>query len=124
MKSGALFGWGIVIYAIPTLAWSAMALYGWNAGFAPRLVEFFILAAVCIVAGKSLRFRTWKDILPYSIVWALVVAILDGVFTYPSQGFALYQAWISWAGYALVAVLPLFSTHFRRVPTPERTWET
>ncbi|HUO50555.1 MAG TPA: hypothetical protein VMU25_03295 [Candidatus Paceibacterota bacterium] len=124
MKFGALFGWGIVIYALATLTWSGMTLYGFTAGIVPRLIEALVIACTCIVAGNSLRYRTWKDIMPYSIVWALVVAILDGIFTYPSQGLALYSEWISWVGYALVALLPLCAPYFRRTPSPDRTWET
>lgn len=124
MKFGALFGWGIVIYAVSALAWSGMALYGFTAGPLPRVLEAIILAGVCVIAGSSLRYRTWKDIAPYSVVWAIVVAILDGIFTYPSQGFALYFEWSSWLGYALVVVLPLLAVYFRRIPSPERSWET
>jgi hypothetical protein len=113
MKYGAALGWGIVIYAIVYLAWSALVLYGFVYGFFPRVISLVVLAIVATIAGRSLRFHTWKDILPYSITWAIVVGLLDAVFTVPYAGWQLYADWNIWVGYVLVAAVPLIAPYTR-----------
>ena len=128
MKYGALLGWGIVIYAIMSLAWSGLTIYGFSVGVWPRVLEFLVLFFISQIAGRSLGFHTWKDIAPYSIGWAIIAAILDGVFTVPFSGWQLYSEWNVLAGYALVVILPLFApslSSLMRAPAPHhRPWES
>ena len=124
MKLGALFGWGIVIYAVLSLVWSGMSLYGWTNGFLPLIAELLTLLIICICAGSALKFRTWKDILPYSIGWALIAALLDAVFTVPLSGWAFFAQASVWGGYALIALMPLLSTMLLKRYTPHGVWET
>ena len=124
MKLGSLLGWGIVIYAILSLAWSGFVTYGISSGIAGRVFEFVILLIICLIAGRALKFKMWKDILPYSIVWAIVVAGLDAIYSVPSQGWGFYSAWYVWAGYALVVVLPLFAPLTRVTKEPHGVWES
>lgn len=112
MKVGKLVGWGIVIYAIMYLLWSAFIAYGFTDGFLPRVAGLLVLVAISLKAGLSLRMHSWKDILPYSIGWAIIVGILDAVFSVPFSGWMIYTDLNLWFGYAVVAVAPLFTGRF------------
>lgn len=124
MKYGALVGWGIVIYAVMSLAWSGLAIYGFTGGILPRIVELLVLLVVATVAGRSLKFRSWKDVVPYSIGWALIAILLDGIFSVPLTGWRIYADWNIWFGYALLVLVPLIAPFLRKVPDAPRTWET
>lgn len=113
MKFGALFGWGVVIYAVMFLVWSGFVTYGFIDGLAPKITSLIVLIGVTIIAGQSLRFTSWSDILPYSISWAVIMILLDGVFSVPYSGFSLYLDPNVWFGYAIVVIAPLFSSHLR-----------
>lgn len=124
MDLGARIGWGVIIYAIVFLMTSGMSLYGWY-GFFPSLAGLFVLLVVCVWAGLELKFRAWSDILPYSIGWALIAMALDAIFAVPSEGWGLYTQWSAWAGYALVALLPLLAIFLRRKPAAAHgPWES
>jgi hypothetical protein len=107
MRYGALFGWGIVLYAIMYLLWSGLVLYGFVGGIAPRLLGLAVLVAIAFVATRSLRIYSWKDMLPYSAIWTLEVAVLDAIFTVPYTGWGLYGDWNVWVGYLLVLLVPI-----------------
>lgn len=115
MKYGALIGWGICIYAIMTLAWTGLALYGFAGTWGSRVAELIVLIITVTIAGRSLRFNSWKDILPYSILWVVIMALLDAVYTVPLSGWGIYADWNLWLGYALVALVPLFAPSTRMV---------
>lgn len=114
MRLGALLGWGIVMYAIVFLLWSAFTIYGFVDGIAPRLAGLFVLIAVALLAGRSLRYSSWKDILPYSVVWTIEVAVLDIVLSVPFTGWGLFLDWNVWVGYSMVVLVPLFAPLSRR----------
>ncbi len=109
MKYGALAGWGIVIYAVIYLTWNGLAVYGLTSGIWPRLFELAVLVVATTIAGRSLKFTRWTDILPYSIAWTLVAMALDALLTFPFAGAGMYQDWNIWIGYALLVLLPLAS---------------
>ena len=113
MKYGARLSWGIVIYAIMYLTWNGFAIYGFVNGIAPRICELIVLVIVSAIAGRSLGFTSWKDILPYSFVWALTSIGLDAIFTLPFSGTVMYANWNLWIGYALVMLLPLAAPQTR-----------
>src|SRR3989338_1984514 len=71
-RIGALLGWGVVIYAVMFLLWSAFVTYGFVEGMAPRILGLVILVALAITAGRSLKANSWHDIIPYSICWGLI----------------------------------------------------
>ncbi len=119
MKFGALLGWGIVIYAVMTLAWSGIVIYGvMNSigAFPSRILVLCVLVIVTSIAGLSLRLHSWKDILPYSVLWALIIGLLDAVYTVPFSGWVIYGDWNLWVGYTLVAVVPLLTPLIRPLP--------
>ena len=124
MRLGALLGWGIVIYAVVWLAWSLFGVYAWTSGVLPRVAEILVLLIVCVAAGSSLRYRSWKDILPYSIGWALVALAIDALFSAPTHNWTLFSLWTTWLGYALIALFPLFALFFRNKKAHSRAWET
>lgn len=113
MKIGSMIGWGIVIYAVMYLMWNGLVLYGFVDGIVPRLISLSVLVVTATIAGRSLRFTSAKDVAPYSIAWAIVVVLLDMVYTVPYAGWALYSDWNIWVGYALVAASPLVAPYIR-----------
>lgn len=113
VKYGALIGWGIAIYAMLSLLWSGFVIYGFTRGALPHILQFALLVLLCFVAGRSLNFRSWKDVLPYSLAWALEAIALDAILTVPFSGWALYSNATLWAGYAVVVVVPLIAPLFR-----------
>ena len=116
MKYAALLGWGICVYAVMTLAWTGISLYGFGGTLGGRIAGLLALIAVLTIAGRSLRFHSWKDILPYSLMWVVMMGVLDAIYSVPFTGWEIYMDWNLWVGYALVALVPLLAPHTRRVP--------
>ena len=115
MKTFSRLSWGVVIYALMYLTWSGFVLYGFANGVLPRLLGLFILIVLATIAGRALRLHSWKDIAPFSFAWALLVALLDAVFSVPYTGWMLYADWNVWVGYTLVFVVPLLSPYTHKV---------
>jgi hypothetical protein len=117
-KIGAFFGWGVMIYAVMFLLWSAFVTYGFVVGWVPRAVGLLVLVVVAMAAGRSLRANSWHDILPYSLAWGIMMAILDGVMSIPLIGWRVFSDPNVWFGYAVVIVAPLLTLYprFRRYP--------
>ncbi len=117
MRYGSLIGWGIVIYAVMFLVWNGLIQHAVTGG-ASRILLLLTLVITATIAGRSLRFSSAKDILPYSISWMIVVALLDAVYSVPSAGWQLYTDWNVWVGYILVVAVPLLApyTRVRQVP--------
>ena len=114
VKLARLFGWGIAIYAVMFLIWSGFITYGFASGLQPKILAFCALITMALLAGRSLHFSSWKDIAPYSFLWALIIAILDAIFAVPHAGWEIYSNASVLVGYALVFVVPLFT--YERVP--------
>ncbi|OGG53203.1 hypothetical protein A2851_02740 [Candidatus Kaiserbacteria bacterium RIFCSPHIGHO2_01_FULL_53_29] len=119
MRYGALLGWGIVIYAVMALAWSGFGIYGLAGTIASRVLELLVLIIVATIAGRSLRFHSWNDILPYSVSWAILIGLLDAVYNVPFGGWEIYADWNLWVGYTLVVLVPLLAP-FTRVSVQTR----
>ena len=111
VRLGALLGWGIVIYAIMFLVWSAFVVYGFVDGFGPRFVGLLVLVALGIIAGRALRAHSWHDILPYSFSWAVMMIVFDAAMSVPLSGWGMYSNWNLWFGYAVVLLAPLLSLY-------------
>jgi len=107
-------GWGIVIYAVMYLVWSGLVIYGLSLGYLSLIVRLLVLFFLTMIAARSLRLSDWKDVLPYSALWAIVAAILDGLYLVPFSGWGLYSSLSVWFGYALIIILPLVSIVWRR----------
>jgi len=106
-RIGALFGWGIVIYAVMFLLWSAFVTYGFVEGIAPRILGLVILVALAIIAGRSLKANSWHDIIPYSVCWGLIMAVFDVFMSVPFAGWQIFLDWNVWFGYGVVVFAPL-----------------
>ncbi len=109
MKWSIAFGWGIVIYAVMALVWSSIVLYGFSGTLVARVVELLVLIIVTTVAGRSLHFNSWKDIFPYSFLWAVIAVALDLVYNAPGVGWNISTDWKVWVGYALIVTVPLLA---------------
>jgi hypothetical protein len=101
-----VLGWGVVIYAVMYLLWSGLVIYGFAAGYSSLVLRLIALAAVTIIAGRSLHLSNRMDLIPYAIGWAIVAIALDTIFLVPFSGWVLFASWSVWVGYALIAVLP------------------
>lgn len=120
MKYISIVGWGISIYAIMSLVWSGFITYGFIEGLAPRIVGLLVLIGLALLAGSALRLFSWSDILPYSIAWGVMMAILDAIFSVPYAGWQLYTDLNVWFGYLIVIIAPLFAPYLRLVRLPSR----
>lgn len=115
-----VFGWGIVIYAIMYLLWSGLVLYGLASGVASLLLRIFALAFVTTLAARALHLPNWKDLAPYTASWAFISIALDALFLVPYSGWALYGNGSVWAGYILVAGIPLLTVRYFSSPQQPR----
>ncbi len=122
VKYGSLIGWGVVIYAVVTLAGSTLMLYGFSGTLTALLAQLLVLVVTATVAGRSLRLHQWIDILPYSLAWAVVAILLDGMYNMQFFGWATYAEWKLWVGYGLVVIVPLLAP-FTRMNTQTGTRE-
>lgn len=102
-----------MIYAVMYLLWSGFMLYGFTEGILPRLIALLVLVGLALSAGRALRFSSWKDILPYSIAWTVIVALLDALYTVPFTGWALFSDWNLWVGYSLILIVPLIAPRMK-----------
>ncbi len=112
MKYSSLIGWGVAIYAVMYLVTSGLLLYGLLIGLIPTLLKLATLVFVTALAGRSLNVRVWQDVIPYSVLWALIVALLDAVFWVPLSGWTLYASPGVWIGYAIVMITPIIAVRF------------
>jgi hypothetical protein len=125
MDLGARIGWGIVIYAVTYLAAGGTGIYGWPQGIEGYLSSLLVLILVALWGGFQLKFRGWKDILPYSIGWALIAVAFDALYVVPFQGWGWYGEWMPWIKYALIVLAPLLSVYLKkRAPAPGGAWES
>ncbi|OGG57389.1 hypothetical protein A2853_02630 [Candidatus Kaiserbacteria bacterium RIFCSPHIGHO2_01_FULL_55_17] len=113
LRVGPLLGWGIVIYAVMFLVWSAFVTYGFVGGFLPRSLGLLVLLATGVIAGRSLKAHAWADVLPYSLAWGVLMGVLDAIMSVPVAGWQLYADWNVWIGYALVVLAPLLALYPR-----------
>ncbi|OGG72777.1 hypothetical protein A3A38_03145 [Candidatus Kaiserbacteria bacterium RIFCSPLOWO2_01_FULL_53_17] len=113
-------GWGIVIYALMYLVWSGLVIYGLSLGILSLIVRLGVLVLATTIAGRSLKVGSWKDLVPYTFVWAVIAALLDALFLVPFSGWGLYASWSVWVGYALVVIIPLLTSLRRKVSAAPR----
>lgn len=106
-------GWGVTIYAVMYLAWSGLVIYGYSLGMLSLVIRLAILFGITTIAARALRLSDWKDIIPYSVLWALVAVVLDAIYLVPFTGWSLYGSWSVWLGYALIVVFPLVRPYLR-----------
>lgn len=124
MEFGKLFGWGVVLYALLFLLWSFFAVYGFANSAAARPIAFLVLLIAAFIAGRSLHMSSWKDIVPYSLGWALIMAILDAAFSVPLRAWHVFSEPSVWVGVALVILTPLLAAQRLHVADRVSKWET
>ncbi len=109
MKYSTIFGWAIVIYSVMFLLWSGIVIYGFAGTTWAWLVQLAALILVTTIAARSLHLTTWQDMLVHSVPWAVLVALMDAIYSVPFAGWGIYYDWKVWLGYALVALVPVLS---------------
>ena len=123
MKYLEFFGWGIVIYAVMRLVSDGIIIHTLSSGLLPHLLSLATLVIIGIIAGRSLRFTSWTDVIPYSLFWAIEIGFLDVLYTVPFSGWAIYGDWNLWFGYSLVVLIPILApfTRFAKHSVPSQT---
>ena len=124
MRYLPLFGWGISIYAIVHTVWTGFLSYGFVEGTAPHIAILIILSVIAAIAGSSLRFSTWKDILPYSITWGLCMAVLNTVMSWPFIAWGVFVEPYVWISYCTVIIVPLFFARKVTMTDEVSRWHT
>lgn len=113
MKYLEFFGWGIVTYAVVRLIAEGFSILTFSSGLLPHILLLVVLLCVSIVAGRSLKFSSVLDILPYSVFWFLEILILDWFYSVPTVTYSMYSDWKLWFGYSLVVIIPLLAPFTR-----------
>lgn len=112
MRWGTLFGWGIGIYATFFLLQTIFIVYGFVDSLASAFVSVILLVVLSFYAGTRTRLSSWKDIAPYSVTWAVIAAVLDGVLSLPYGGWTVYSNPTILIGYAIIVIAPLLAARF------------
>lgn len=118
MRWGPLVGWGVVTYAIGALVWLGFNIWKYADVPGSHAAVYLAVALTALVAGRSLRFASWKDIFPYSLAWAIEFVLLDALYNVPLYGWSIYHDPEAWIVYGIVLLVPLLAPSFRRVPEP------
>ena len=116
MNLRTLLGWGIVIYAILHVVWTALVVNGLAGNFFARAVLLGTLVALAAIATRALRFSSERDVLPYAIGWVVISAAMDAIVTVPTSGWGIYGDWNLWVGYILLLAVPLVVTAISKRP--------
>ena len=105
-----LLGWGIVIYAVLHLVWSGLVSYGLSGNLIGHIVMIATLVTLSVIATRTLRIMSERDVAPYAIGWMLIAIALDALITVPLAGWGIFSDWTVWAGYILLLVVPFVVT--------------
>lgn len=100
-------GIGIILYSCMYLAWSLLAAYGFAGTFTARVILLLVLLCSTLIAARSLRLHAWRDMLPFSVSWVVVIGAIDALFAAPSESWVMFADPNLWIGYCLVLFAPL-----------------
>ena len=106
------------------MVWTGFLSYQFVGGIAPHIAILIVIGVLAAVAGRSLHFSTWKDILPYSIAWGLCMAILNTVMSWPFIAWGVFVEPYVWMSYVLVVVVPLLCAERVSVTDEVSKWHT
>ncbi|MBP9757496.1 MAG: hypothetical protein KBD06_02760 [Candidatus Pacebacteria bacterium] len=109
-----LLGWGIVIYAVLHLVWSGFVAYGLSANILAHIAMIATLVVLAVIATRSLRLLSERDVIPYAIGWALIAMVLDAVVIVPLSGWVVFSDLNVWVGYGLLLAVPFVVTAVTR----------
>lgn len=101
------FGYGVVLYACMYLAWALLGTYGVVGTAMARTILLLVLLASTLVAARSLRLYSARDILPFSLSWVVTIGAIDALFALPSGNWGVFADPNLWIGYLLVLLAPL-----------------
>jgi hypothetical protein len=90
-----------------------MVTWGIQNGLLAKLFVFLAVAVTAVIAGRSLRFTTWKDILPHSLGFVVMMGLQDALFVVSVHGWNIYSDLSLWIVYAIVACAPLLAPKLR-----------
>ncbi len=101
------FGYGVVLYACMYLAWALLSAYDIVGTGIARTVLLLVLLVSTLIAARSLRLYSARDILPFSVSWVVTIGVIDALFALPSGNWAVFADPNLWIGYLLVLTAPL-----------------
>ena len=104
-----LIGWGVGVYAVMFLLWSAFVAYGFVDGYLPQIIGLVVLIGLMYKAGKSIPGGTWQSALPYSVSWVVIIGVLDIILSVPFAGWEIFTDWNLWVSYGLIFAIPLLA---------------
>lgn len=116
MQLRALFGWGIVIYAVLLLMSGGLTVYGLGGSIFFRITVLATLVITVVIATRSLRLSNERDIAPYAFGWMFCAIALDAILVIPSSGWSLFTDWNVWVGYLVLLAVPFVVTTLSRKP--------
>jgi len=104
-----LIGWGVGVYAVMFLLWSAFVAYGFVDGYLPQIIGLVVLIGLMYKAGASIPGGTWQSALPYSFSWVVIIGVLDIILSVPFAGWEIFTDWNLWVSYGLIFIVPLLA---------------
>tara|TARA_B100000315_G_C14319694_1_gene470207 strand:+ start:80 stop:418 length:339 start_codon:yes stop_codon:yes gene_type:complete len=109
MNYKKLFGLGALIWISAYITASLFVAYKAVDALPAKIIIPIVIGIVAYFAGKNLKLKSIKKILPYSIGWLVIGLILDVIMTVPFTGWAIFAQWNLWVGYALILSIPLLT---------------
>lgn len=110
MKLRALFGWGIVIYAVMFLVSSLLAVHPTGPALIARVVLLCTLVITASIAARSVRAFSERDIALYAFGWVACALVFDALLVVPTTGWLLFTDWNVWVGYLVLFFVPIAVT--------------
>lgn len=104
------------MYAVMYLLWSGFLIYGLAATPLARIIMLFALCMLALLAGRSIKAKSWEDVVPYSLSWVVTTIALDALFAGHVTGPGIFLDPNLWFGYLMIAIIPLAGP-YTRLPT-------
>lgn len=107
---------GVAIYATGSLVGQALYTFSVFNEWITVGATLAVFALFSLFAGMNIRPHTIRDVIPYSLTWAVFAVFLDAVLIVPAVGWDFLVTLDALVGYGIIALVPLFALypHFGR----------
>lgn len=105
---------GVAIYASGVLVGQALYAFGIYDEGTIVIATLVVLTLFSFFAGMDLQARSIREVVPYSLCWAVIAIVLDVFLTVPVLGWGFMIALDTLGGYVIIALTPLLPLLFRR----------
>jgi hypothetical protein len=110
MKILKIIGFGALIYAVAFVVVSAFIGFQIPSdNLAVKLATIGCVLLTIILAAKSLKVSSAKEMLGYSFIWVIINLLLDILITARFTGWAVFGQWNILLGYLLILIVPLLA---------------